>query len=82
MIELFKDLKNIIGELSEEVNTMKVNVERVQEEGIKAEKVGKDIQKKVDEFQISIQPRVEKINELVNQINKKREKYISLFYCY
>lgn len=32
MIELFKDLKNIIGELSEEVNTMKVNVERVQEE--------------------------------------------------
>ena len=73
MIELFKDLKNIIGELSEEVNTMKVNVERVQEEGIKAEKVWKDIQKKVDEFQISIQPRVEKINELVNQINKRVE---------
>lgn len=73
MIELFKDLKNIIGELSEEANTMKVNVERVQEEGIKAEKVGKDIQKKVDEFQISIQPRVEKINELVNQINKRVE---------
>ena len=73
MIELFKDLKNIIGELSEEVNTMKVNVERVQEEGIKAEKVGKDIQKNVDEFQISIQPRVEKINELVNQINKRVE---------
>ena len=73
MIELFKDLKNIIGELSEEVNTMKVNVERVQEEGIKAKKVGKDIQKKVDEFQISIQPRVEKINELVNQINKRVE---------
>ncbi|MDT2859742.1 hypothetical protein [Lactococcus lactis] len=73
MIELFKDLKNIIGELSEEVNTMKVNVERVQEEGIKAEKVEKDIQKKVDEFQISIQPRVEKINELVNQINKRVE---------
>ena len=73
MIELFKDLKNIIGELSEEVNTMKVNVERVREEGIKAEKVGKDIQKEVDEFQISIQPRVEKINELVNQINKRVE---------
>ncbi|MCA2390526.1 hypothetical protein EFM07_06040 [Lactococcus lactis] len=73
MIELFKDLKNIIGELSEEINTMKINVERVQEEGIKAEIVGKDIQKKVDEFQISIQPRVEKINELVNQINKRVE---------
>ena len=73
MIELFKDLKNIIGELSEEVNTMKVNVERVQEEGIKAEKVGKKKKKKIDEFQISIQPRVEKINELVNQINKRVE---------
>ena len=73
MIELFKDLKNIIGELSEEVNTMKIRVDRVQEESIKAAQVGKDIQKKVDEFQISIQPRVEKINELVNQINKRVE---------
>lgn len=70
MIELFKDLKNIIGELSDEVNMMKVNVERVQEESIKAERVGKDIQKKADEFQNSIQPRVKKINELINQINK------------
>ncbi|AIS04547.1 hypothetical protein [Lactococcus lactis] len=73
MIELFKDLKNIIGELSEEVNTMKIRVDRVQEESIKAAQVGKDIQKKVDEFQISIQPRVEKINELINQINKRVE---------
>ena len=73
MIELFKDLKNIIGELSDEVNTMKVNVERVQEESIKAERVGKDIQKKADEFQNSIQPRVKKINELINQINKRVE---------
>ena len=73
MIELFKDLKNIIGELSEEVNTMKIKVDRVQEESIKAAQVGKDIQKKVDEFQISIQPRVEKINELINQINKRVE---------
>ncbi|MDM5146525.1 hypothetical protein ICE98_03674 [Lactococcus lactis] len=73
MFELFKDLKKLMTDLSEEVNTMKINLERVQEEGIKAEKVGKDIQKKVDEFQISIQPRVEKINELVNQINKRVE---------
>ena len=46
MIELFKDLKNIIGELSEEVNTMKIRVDRVQEESIKAAQVGKDIQKR------------------------------------
>jgi hypothetical protein len=73
MIELFKDLKNIIGEISDEVNTMKLNLERVQEESIKAERVGKDIQKNVDDFQISIQPRVEKINELLTQINKRVE---------
>ncbi|MCU5753305.1 hypothetical protein OBG91_06690 [Lactococcus lactis] len=59
--------------MSEEVNTMKIRVDRVQEESIKAAQVGKDIQKKVDEFQISIQPRVEKINELINQINKRVE---------
>ncbi len=51
MIELFKDLKNIIGELSEEVNTMKVNVERVSRKKVsKQKKLEKDIQKKIDEF--------------------------------
>ena len=71
MFELFKDLKKLMTDLSEEVNTMKINLERVQEESIKAERVGQDIQKKVNEFQVSIQPRVEKINELVEQINKR-----------
>ncbi|MGL5449599.1 MAG: hypothetical protein ACRDBN_04580 [Lactococcus cremoris] len=73
MFELFKDLKKLMTDLSEEVNTMKINLERVQEERIKAERVGQDIQKKVNEFQVSIQPRVEKINELVEQINKRVE---------
>ncbi|KZK08111.1 MULTISPECIES: hypothetical protein [Lactococcus] len=73
MFELFKDLKKLMTDLSEEVNTMKTNLERVQEESIKAERVGQDIQKKVNEFQVSIQPRVEKINELVEQINKRVE---------
>lgn len=73
MFELFKDLKKLMTDLSEEVNTMKINLERVQEESIKAESVGQDIQKKVNEFQVSIQPRVEKINELVEQINKRVE---------
>ncbi|MGX7012185.1 hypothetical protein [Lactococcus cremoris] len=73
MFELFKDLKKLMTDLSEEVNTMKINLERVQEERIKAERVGQDIQKKVNEFQVSIQPRVEKINKLVEQINKRVE---------
>lgn len=73
MFELFKDLKKLMTDLSEEVNTMEINLERVQEESIKAERVGQDIQKKVNEFQVSIQPRVEKINELVEQINKRVE---------
>lgn len=73
MFELFKDLKKLMTDLSEEVNTMKINLERVQEGSIKAERVGQDIQKKVNEFQVSIQPRVEKINELVEQINKRVE---------
>ena len=46
MFELFKDLKKLMTDLSEEVNTMKINLERVQEESIKAERVGQDIQKK------------------------------------
>ena len=70
MFELFKDLKKLMTDLSEEVNTMKINLERVQEESIKAERVGQDIQKKVNEFQVSIQPRVEKINEEINIANQ------------
>ena len=31
MFELFKDLKKLMTDLSEEVNTMKINLERVQE---------------------------------------------------
>lgn len=73
MFELFKDLKTMMGELSDDFNTMKVNLARVQEETLKAEQVGKALQTKVNEFEISIAPRIEKINSLIDEITKQVE---------
>ena len=73
MFELFKDLKTMMGELSDDFKTMKVNLARVQEETLKAEQVGKALQTKVNEFQISIAPRIEKINSLIDEITKQVE---------
>lgn len=73
MFELFKDLKTMMGELSDDFNTMKVNLARVQEETLKAEQVGKALQTKVNEFEISITPRIEKINSLIDEITKQVE---------
>ncbi|KZK36965.1 hypothetical protein [Lactococcus taiwanensis] len=73
MFELFKDLKTMMGELSDDFKTMKVNLARVQEETLKAEQVGKALQTKVNEFEISIAPRIEKINSLIDEITKQVE---------
>lgn len=73
MFELFKDLKTMMGELSDDFKTMKVNLARVQEETLKAEQVGKALQTKVNEFEISIAPRIEKINSLIHEITKQVE---------
>lgn len=73
MFELFKDLKTMMGELSDDFKTMKVNLARVQEETLKAEQVGKALQTKVNEFEISITPRIEKINSLIDEITKQVE---------
>ncbi len=73
MFELFKDLKTMMGELSDDFKTMKVNLARVQEETLKAEQVGKALQTKVNEFEISIAPRIKKINSLIDEITKQVE---------
>lgn len=73
MFELFKDLKTMMGELSDDFKTMKVNLARVQEETLKAEQVGKALQTQVNEFEISIAPRIEKINSLIDEITKQVE---------
>ena len=73
MIDLFNDLKELLTDLSEEINVMKTNIERVEVEAQKAERVGLDIQKKVTEFQFSTQPRIDKINEILEKINKRAD---------
>lgn len=73
MIDFFKEIKTILTELSQEVTELKVNVERVETEAKKAERVGQDIQRKVTEFQVATQPKIDKINELLENINKKAE---------
>ncbi|AYG01026.1 hypothetical protein [Lactococcus allomyrinae] len=73
MIEFFNDMKKLLSELTEEIDTLKLNVERVQTEAKKAERTSQDIQRKVTEFQAATQPKIDKINELVEKINKKAE---------
>lgn len=71
MIEFFNDVKKLLSELTEEIDTLKLNVERIQTEAKKAERTSQDIQRKVTEFQVATQPKIDKINELVEKINKK-----------
>ncbi|MCL2114136.1 hypothetical protein [Lactococcus protaetiae] len=73
MIDFFNDMKKLLSELTEEIDTLKLNVERVQTEAKKAERTGQDIQRKVTEFQVATQPKIDKINELVEKINKKAD---------
>ncbi|RZI49923.1 hypothetical protein EQJ87_06745 [Lactococcus kimchii] len=73
MLELFNDLKELMTELSQDFKAVEANVERVQTEALKAERVSQDIQRKVTEFKASTQPRIEKINEILDKITKKAD---------
>lgn len=73
MLELFNDLKESMTELSQDFKAVEANVERVQTEALKAERVSQDIQRKVTEFKVSTQPRIEKINEILDKITKKAD---------
>lgn len=73
MLELFNDLKELMTELSQDFKAVEANVERVQTEALKAERVSQDIQRKVTEFKVSTQPRIEKINEILDKITKKAD---------
>ena len=73
-------MKDFISELStnfftiiEEIDTVKENLEKVKAEAKKAERTGQDIQRKFDEFQAVAQPKLDKINELVENINKNQK---------
>ncbi|MGM9886388.1 MULTISPECIES: hypothetical protein [unclassified Lactococcus] len=74
MTDFFKDIKDLVVELADNVDAVKTNVDRVQTELIEAEKTKAAIQKKVEEFQYSAQPRIDKINELLENIKKETTK--------
>ncbi|CAM3048893.1 hypothetical protein GHI93_01560 [Lactococcus hircilactis] len=71
MTDFFKEMKVLVTELSENIDAVKTNVNRVQIEGRAAEKTGVALQKKIEEFKISAQPRIDKINELLSDIKEK-----------
>ena len=71
MTDFFKEMKVLVTELSENIDAVKTNVNRVQIEDRAAEKTGVALQKKIEEFKISAQPRIDKINELLSDIKEK-----------
>ncbi|PCS00722.1 hypothetical protein [Lactococcus fujiensis] len=71
MANFITDMKALISELAENVEAVKTNVERVKIEMVSAEKTAQSIQRKVTEFQTSAQPRIDKINKLIENIKEK-----------
>lgn len=71
MANFFTDMKDLIIELTDNIDTLKQNADRVQTKLVATQKVAQDIQTKVTEFQTSAQPQLDKINELLENINKK-----------
>lgn len=74
MTDFFKNIKDLVVELADNVDAVKTNLDRVQTELIEAEKTKAATQKKVEEFQYSAQPRIDKINELLENIKKETTK--------
>ncbi|MFC4651837.1 hypothetical protein ACFO26_02865 [Lactococcus nasutitermitis] len=73
MADFFKDIKNLLSDLLENVDNIKVNAERVQTELKKTERTSQDITRKVSEFQNSTQPKIDKINEILEKFNSANE---------
>ncbi|MCL2676705.1 MAG: hypothetical protein FWF14_02405 [Streptococcaceae bacterium] len=67
MANFFKDMKDYITTLRENVDDVKANLERVNIELEHTKKTQADIQRKINEFQVETQPRLDKINE-INEI--------------
>jgi len=60
-------MKDYITTLRENVDDVKANLERVNIELEHTKKTQADIQRKINEFQVETQPRLDKINE-INEI--------------
>ena len=69
MKEFFSELSDSLSNLVEEIEDVKVKLEKVKVEAKKAERTGQDIQRKFDEFQAVAQPKIDKINELLEKMD-------------
>lgn len=68
MKEFIHDISEIFSRLGEEIDDVKANLEKVKLEAKKAELTGQEIQRKINEFQAVAQPKVDKINEILEKL--------------
>ncbi len=71
MKNFINDISEAFSRLSKEIDDVKTNLEKVKIEAQKAELTGQEIQRKVNEFQILAQPKVDKINEILEKLAEK-----------
>lgn len=71
MKNFINDISEAFSRLSKEIDDVKTNLEKVKIEAQKAELTGQEIQRKVNEFQILAQPKVDKINEILEKLSEK-----------
>ncbi|HAP15923.1 hypothetical protein AALM99_10850 [Lactococcus muris] len=71
MKEFIHDISEIFSKLGKEIDDVKVNLEKVKLEAKKAELTGQEIQRKINEFQAVAQPKVDKINEILEKLAEK-----------
>ena len=74
MANFFKDMKNYITTLRENVDDVKANLERVNIELEHTKRTQADIQRKINEFQVETQPRLDKINEIIAGMTPENEE--------
>ncbi|MCL2681307.1 MAG: hypothetical protein FWE43_02325 [Streptococcaceae bacterium] len=74
MANFFKDMKDYITTLRENVDDVKANLERVNIELEHTKRTQADIQRKINEFQVGTQPRLDKINEIIAGMTPENEE--------
>ncbi|WP_251712144.1 hypothetical protein [Lactococcus ileimucosae] len=68
MKEFIHDISEIFSRLGKEIDDVKANLEKVKLEAKKADLTGQEIQRKINEFQAVAQPKVDKINEILEKL--------------
>lgn len=68
MKEFIHDISEIFSRLGKKIDDVKANLEKVKLEAKKAELTGQEIQRKINEFQAVAQPKVDKINQILEKL--------------